>query len=256
MNKLPQNEWGHDFDLHFPCGNAAAQHALDEYPRESCGLLVNEGGQVVYVPCANIATANEKQFHMNPVDYVAAEMRGEVIGLVHSHPDVAAAPSPADLVMCEASELPWHIIAVHKDVDTVRPVAASSFAPSGYRLPLLERPFVHGLIDCFTLIRDYYDYELNIKLPNFEREDGWWNTGQNLYMDQYHLAGFEEARGDIQVHDVIIMQIRALKPNHGGIYVGDTQILHHMYGRLSKRDIYGGYLRESTRIILRHKELA
>lgn len=256
MNKLPQSEWGHDFDLHFPCGNVAAQHALDEYPRESCGLLIVERGRHVYVPCANLAKDGDVQFHMNPADYAAAEARGEVLAVIHSHPDVAAAPSAADRVMCEASALPWHIVAVHKDVDTVRPVAAASVEPCGYKLPLLGRPFVHGLIDCYSLIKDYYSQELGIELPHFDREDNWWNNGQDLYVEHFRDAGFDLAAGPMQPHDVVLMQIRSPKTNHGGVYIGDTMIMHHMYGRLSSRDIYGGYLREATRMIVRHKDLA
>ena len=55
--------------------------------------------------------------------------------------------------------------------------------------------------------------------------------------------------------DVILMQIRSQNgvPNHAAIYLGDGLILHHLHGRLSSRDIYGGYWQEVTRHILRYK---
>lgn len=254
MIKLSQNEWPMDFDALMPCGNAAAQHGVDEYPREACGLVVVERGRHVYVPCRNTATKPTDQFRMDPEDYAAAEARGEVVGIVHSHPDVAATPSQADLVLCEASELPWHIVAVHQDLERVGPVAVESIEPSGYKAPLVGRQFVHGLLDCFTLIKDYYA-DLGIMLPNFEREDDWWIHGQSLYLDHYKEAGFVEAPSGLKEHDVILMQIRSPTPNHGAVYIGNTQVLHHLYGRLSSRDVYGGGLREATRLILRHKEL-
>lgn len=40
-------------------------------------------------------------------------------------------------------------------------------------------------------------------------------------------------------------------PNHAAVYLGDGLMLHHMYGRLSSRDVYGGYWREVTRLVVR-----
>ena len=258
MNKLDRSQWPISFS-EIPCGDDAAQHALDEYPNESCGLIVVENGTAVYVPCRNVAEKPGDQFKMHVGDQRAAEARGEVVALVHSHPDVSAAPSQADRILCEVSELKWYIIAVHKDVDTVAPVSYSEIIPNGYRAPLEGRTFIHGILDCFALIKDYYAWELGIELPEFKREDEWWLKGQTLYLDNYQAAGFAPAYGNIREHDVILMQIRAPTPNHAGIYVGNTQILHHLYSptgtRLSKRDIYGGYLAEATRFILRHKDL-
>nr|GFB62306.1 hypothetical protein [Tanacetum cinerariifolium] len=54
-----------------------------------------------------IADPNE-EFRIAPEDFAAAEDLGAVIGIVHSHPDATSRPSPRDLAMCEATELPWH----------------------------------------------------------------------------------------------------------------------------------------------------
>lgn len=49
------------------------------------------------------------------------------------------------------------------------------------------------------------------------------------------------------------MQVRSKNgvPNHAAVYLGDGLMLHHMYGRLSSRDVYGGYWREVTRLVVR-----
>jgi cell wall-associated NlpC family hydrolase len=51
------------------------------------------------------------------------------------------------------------------------------------------------------------------------------------------------------------MKVASSVPNHAAIYIGGDIILHHVYGRLSNRQIYGGYWRKHTTHHLRHKSL-
>lgn len=95
------------------------------------------------------------------------------------------------------------------------------------------RPFIHGLFDCYTLVRDYYKRKFNIFLPtNIQREWEWWNKGENLYLENAKDCSFEEV-SDIKKHDVLLMKINSPVPNHAAIYIGDGKILHHMAGRFS-----------------------
>lgn len=95
------------------------------------------------------------------------------------------------------------------------------------------RPFIHGLFDCYTLVRDYYKRKFNIFLPtNIQREWEWWNKGENLYLENAKDCSFEEV-SDIKKHDVLLMKINSPVPNHAAIYLGDGRILHHMAGRFS-----------------------
>lgn len=245
---------------------AIEQHALAEYPRECCGLIIRENRKQLYVPCRNTAATPSEHFRLAPEDYAAAEDRGEVLAVVHSHPDHSAMPSDADRVACEASGIPWHIVEVRKGADDGVAVGELySFVPAGYEAPLIGRPFHHGVLDCLTLIQDYYRREMGILLPQYEREDEWWNKGQNLYLDHYEAAGFYPVN-DLRQGDLVLLQIRAPVPNHGAIYLADGMlrtepghhpapgtILHHLYGHDSKRDVYGGYWAENTRMVLRHR---
>lgn len=227
-------------------------HAVNEYPREACGLLVVIKGKQRYLPCRNIAESYAENFVLHPEDYAKAEDLGEIIAVVHSHPDVPNRPSEADKVACGRGTVPWLIISVNRDGDTSD---IACYEPEGYEAPLVGRQFAHGVLDCYTLIRDYYERELKIQLLEFERADNWWNKGDDLYMQHYADTGFEPIKGEVKKHDVIIMQIRSPVPNHAGVYIGDGQILHHMYGRLSTRDVYGGWFQEVTRCIIRHREV-
>ncbi|MGF2526651.1 NlpC/P60 family protein, partial [Ralstonia pseudosolanacearum] len=163
------------------------------------------------------------------------------------HPNASAEPSEADRVACEASGLPWHILAW--PADDVRTIA-----PCGYRAPLVGRQFAHGILDCYSLVADWFERERGIHLPDFERRDNWWAEGGDLYMQHYAEAGFRVVSQDTpeRVGDVILMQVRAPVPNHAAVYLGGGLMLHHLHGRLSSRDVYGGYWREITRCVLRH----
>jgi cell wall-associated NlpC family hydrolase len=129
--------------------------------------------------------------------------------------------------------------------------------PCGYQAPLVGRPFYHGVLDCYSLIRDWYQQTCGIELKQFHRMDDWWNDGiSDLYTQGFPQAGFVSigADAELQEGDVILMQIRSKNgvPNHAAIYLGDELILHHLHGRLSSRDVYGGYWREVTRDVIRY----
>ncbi|KLB50036.1 Mov34/MPN/PAD-1 family protein, partial [Xanthomonas euvesicatoria] len=86
-------------------------------------------------------------------DYAAAEDAGQIVALVHSHPNASAHASDADKAMCEASGLTWHIISVGQ-VDGVPECGeVQTIQPSGYVAPLVGRQFAHGVLDCYTLVR-------------------------------------------------------------------------------------------------------
>lgn len=231
-------------------------HALTEYPKEACGLLVVVKGRKRYFPCRNMADTPGEHFVVAPEDYAAAEDKGEIIEILHSHPNLPATPSQADRVSCEGTGLAWRIVSVMPGDDGPVVAGEERIEPEGYEAPLVGREFVHGVLDCYSLCRDWYASERGILLPDFERRDQWWDDGSSdLYTEHFREVGFEEIDiKRIQPGDAILMQIKShnLVPNHAAIYLGDGLILHHMYGRLSSRDIYGGYWQEVTRAVLRY----
>lgn len=234
--------------------DAIREHAIRAYPHECCGLVVVSRGRELYVECSNAATGGD-HFILPAQEFADAEDRGAVVAVVHSHPDAPAAASEADRSACEASGLTWHIIEVRRDdAGAVAVGELVTIEPCGFQVPLVGRSFAHGVLDCYTLIRDWYRAERGIALRDFSRTDDWWTLGDDLYMRHYREAGFEPLGEGamLQAGDVIIMQVRADVPNHAGVYLGDGTMLHHLYGRLSSRDPYGGYWREITRIVVRY----
>lgn len=231
---------------------AVRKHAAAEYPRECCGLVVQIGRRQRYVPCRNLAegAAGADRFTLDPADYAAAEDLGTIVGVVHSHPDATSRASDADVALCNAGSVPWYILSWPEgDLNTL--------LPCGGVPPLVGRPFVHGTdYDCYGLIRGFYKLEYGITLPDYPRDDEWWTRGENLYMKLFREAGFEEASGPLQRGDVVLMQVQAPEVNHGGVYLGDGQMLHHLYGQLSAPVAYGGYWQERTALVVRYKGAA
>lgn len=225
---------------------AITNHAKEESPREACGLIIIFKGRQRYIPCRNLANGTDN-FILDPKDYEIADQEGEIVAVVHSHPNTSVNPSQADLVSCESSGLPWFIIGLPSE-------QWAYIEPNGYVAPLVGRTWSHGVLDCYAIIRDWYKQERNIELPNFERSDEWWKHGQNLYLDNFSKAGFvETTQAELKTGDVILMTINSSVPNHGALYLGDGLILHHIHGRLSTREVFGGYYLKNTTNYLKYE---
>jgi proteasome lid subunit RPN8/RPN11 len=234
--------------------------AVAKAPRECAGFVLLTAEGEVYRACENRAEGND-HFIIAPEDFAQAEDDGQILAVVHSHPGMTARPSEADRAGCAISGLPWLIVSVIGG----EAVEVREILPDGYKAPLIGREFFHGALDCYTLIRDWFERERGITIPDFARKNEWWNDGaSSLYLDGYAEAGFERVpEGEpLQVGDVPLMQIRSTNgvPNHAGVLVAFTDIrgtlLHHMVGRRSEQVVYGGGpFERSTRFIVRHKEL-
>jgi len=225
------------------------EHARSESPKECCGVIIVFKGRERYIPCRNIYDFPEESFSIHPEDYADAEDLGEIIKIVHSHPKTPPEPTQPDLVGIEKTGIPWLIVDPHTGRTT-------ETNPSGYIAPLVGREYSFGVLDCLTLIQDYYSRKLGIELPDYPREEFWYETGENLILDRYAENGFQKV-DDLQKHDVILMYGGSKVPNHLGVYLGGGDILHHVGFKLSSRDVYGnaGYWYKSTWGYLRHIDL-
>jgi proteasome lid subunit RPN8/RPN11 len=228
----------------------AKSHLKSCYPNEGCGVVIND----TFVPIRNVSPRPRNSFTMDNAQLLEAQDVGELQAIVHSHPDASPHPSHADRMQAEGYGVPWYIASVSaQDVSEF-----VSFEPDGFVAPLLDREFAYGKLDCYALVRDYYSRELGIELPDFDRDvDHWWKDPSNTFdpfEQHWQEAGFVEVhRANIKVGDIILMQVFSTNQriNHCGVYIGDGVFMHHMEGKLSKRERYGGYWFEVTRKIVR-----
>jgi proteasome lid subunit RPN8/RPN11 len=234
---------------------AKAEHeANPEKPNERCGVVVANGDKPKIIEIRNISTNPEKRFRFDPNEYARIIEAYDVLEIWHTHPNQGAAASQADLVKVEEFKVPWHIVSW--------PSAQHTYCkPCGYEAPYEDRVFYHGVLDCYSLCRDWYKREMGIELPDDERPDEWWNDPAfNIYVDGFEKNGFRlmgsSDFSDLKRGDGILIEHctgTPGHPNHAAVYLGDGKILHHIMGRLSGITPYGGYWKKNATHILRHE---
>ena len=220
---------------------AALSHAKIEDPKESVGLLLNVKGKERYYPCNNLSMSSYQCFVLDPEDYVRADNTGEITAIIHSHPTTPPTPSQADLVGCENSNLPWHIV-------NPKTEQWGYCEPNGYKAPLLGREWVWGVTDCWSLVRDWYREEKQIELKDYQRSMTPEEFLKNPLFEEYATqTGFRELEPNeaLQEGDVLLMSILHPTLNHVAIFLGDM-VLHHLADRLSCREPYSPWLLKCT----------
>ena len=220
---------------------AALSHAKVEDPKESVGLLLNVKGKERYYPCNNLSITSYQCFVLDPEDYVRADSIGEITAIIHSHPVTPPTPSQADLVSCEDSNLPWHIV-------NPKTEQWGYCEPSGYKAPIIGREWVWGITDCWSLVRDWYKEQKNIELRDWKRP----TTPEDFLKDPMFercakATNFKELEPNEKLEngDLLFMSIMGNGLNHVAIFL-DGDVLHHLADRLSCREPYSPWLLKCT----------
>lgn len=200
----------------------------------------------IYTELASLGRAYIDNDGGKPV--VSPEMTPNTVAVAIKKPD----DQVESMTVTEREEMnrlkkPFVFIGSSKDI-------SEAYLPERYteNHPYVNRPFLHGIFDCYTLVRDFYRREWGLWLPaNIQRTYGWWEQGDNLYVDGAPKYGFVQA-ADVKRHDLIVMKLGPV-PNHGAIYLGDGKILHHIGGRFSTVDTLTPFLKQSIAIVYRNQ---
>lgn len=242
----------------------AKSHARSVYPEEMCGFVVSDE----FIPVKNIAKdpSEHKEencdcrlctFKMKKSDVSKHLKECDVV--MHSHPGGPVWPSQADMESQATSGKPWGIIALDEDRLGEPELFGDELDPE----PLVGREFMHGVRDCYSVIRDAYRMGKDrlkeegitsqwpfdpITLRDVPRNDAWWETSD----DFYGLLPFQYGWKEIKMHEAIsgdtfLCKIRSDKFNHAGLLVANDLILHHLPGRMSRREPAGLWARQAGR---------
>ena len=93
------------------CKLQAIAHAKEEAPNECCGLFLKTEKGFEYFRCKNVAYEFEaNSFVIDPFDFADGEDKGEVVGVLHSHPQNVLEFSPEDIKSCNSIQIPFYLV--------------------------------------------------------------------------------------------------------------------------------------------------
>ncbi len=218
---------------------ALTDHAEQCFPEECCGLVVDNGGVLLYVPCDNQSPTPLQSFLIDPRVYLKWVDR--LVFVAHSHPNRSAAPSQADKGSCERANVPFLILSYPTG-------EIQCYSPCGYQPDVIGRPFVYGIFDCLSLVRDFYQVERDVVLDDVQRPAfGWWHQIENLNVTHNHFKHWGFKAVDSPKHgDVVVMQLQASVPNHVAVFQQGGLILHQTVNNIGRLEQYGNYWRKNT----------
>lgn len=233
------------------------KHALEEFPNECCGLIINNDNNIKALRCKNISDYPTEHFIINPKDYLRAESIGKIIAYYHSHSNNNPDFSKADIIVSENSKIPA-ILFTNNELKT--------YNPKNIKTPYEGRPFQPYFFDCFSLVKDYYSRELNINLTELkcqEREEisKWpnvsYNNSSNFTLKNHFLSNnFIEIKGKYKKHDILLCRPLGIKcASHCIIYLGNNMVLHQLLNSISKKELLLEYWKNRIVNIMRHNTL-
>ncbi|WP_205952150.1 C40 family peptidase [Pantoea stewartii] len=85
-------------------------HAETCKPQECCGLVISSNQHCRYIPCTNFAASPCQNFIISSEDFLNATTNGEILALVHSHPEGPCSLSEADRTMQKLSNYDWWLV--------------------------------------------------------------------------------------------------------------------------------------------------
>lgn len=229
----------------------AVEEAEKDTPLECLGVIFD--GE--YIRLKNVHEKPENHFRMSKKDMDKYVTSDKLEAIVHSHPTPPdeiengegpppPAPSEHDMKTQQALAVPFIIVAKtgHGTWDYFH------FGDHRLEEPLRDQEFRHGVIDCYEYIRKRRYQVYKEVLPQFPRDNGWWNGDQDLYMEGFQKAGYyriyPDTPKDLVEEDVFLYKVGSSPVyNHGGVYEGGGLIGHHLPGRYSNQMPLGPWFR-------------
>lgn len=227
-------------------------HAKADFPKEACGIIVEKDSAAIAIKCDNMSINPEESFLLSIPQVKKFAQNFKIVGYYHSHPKDNPV-GDIDIMVSEKTKL--NCIMFNCVTNQF-----SEYIPKGIFISYLNRPFLYGIFDCLTLIIDYYQNQLNLKVNDIDhphRINPYLGKDVKAPILKEHFInnGFQEA-GTLKKHDVILTKTYQMKtPTHCLVYLGENKILHHPAGQFSLKEEYNNSLKQRAVHILRHKAL-
>lgn len=231
---------------------AIEDYTLAQYPKEMCGIILKSTGE--FVPLENSHETPESAFSILPEHF--AKYLGDIAAVLHSHCTSKVqhevfdlrTPSYKDIEMQKASGIPWGIVGCEGFT-----VSYPIWLPRKPKQKYLNRRFIWFIDDCYSLVQDYYLFELGIKLPDHKATEDFaqLRNFNNLFDAHILDYGFHQLSVDTKLEkgDLLLLDNAGGKRNHLGIYTG-TGILHQSL--ISKEESLEHFVNK-FHMVLRHE---
>jgi proteasome lid subunit RPN8/RPN11 len=227
-------------------------HAILEMPEECCGLIVSDSSY----PCRNMSAEPKNHFLLSPEDYLSISKKGEIKAVYHSHLENPEF-SQFDMQNSEFHKLPLILYCIKTDVFSI-------YRPQGFQLPYLGRGYVHGKVDCLTLIRDFYSHDKNVFIEDMthpyrfveDKKNHPDNTkSYSILLDYFITNNFIEVK-EVKKDDVLLIRTPFIpSPVHCGILRDNNTMMHHPFQGVSCLEPYSNFWKSRTVHIMRHRSL-
>jgi len=206
---------------------AFRDHTLAAFPHEACGLLIGDE----FVPVENRATDKTWDFRIDARDMI----RPGIQAVLHSHTrSDLLGPSYEDL--CGAHRWPQLLHGVWR-TDGVGTTPLEFFGDQAgiTRGNLVGRRFLWGVRDCATLVIDYYERILGIRLRDKPRRDSFWEDGEDEWPTALSELGFVQIQQP-ELHAVMLLRYGNYPPAHAAVISGINEIIHQPQPRVTGRE--------------------
>jgi len=202
--------------------NDFIRYAKTIFPNEACGFFIDDE----FIPQENRHPDKQNNFEIDSKQFILNEDKIQCI--IHSHNNYPHL-SKNDMLQQIATDVPWGMVNLINN----QPNEIVFWGNDIDNYPLKGRPFVHGVWDCYGLVRSYYKNVKGIIIKDFPREMNWWKKEPSMLENNFESAHFKRIdKSKVQEGDVVFMKIGKVTC-HAAIFLKNYTVLHHLVSKLS-----------------------
>lgn len=201
---------------------------------EICGFILEKDGTPRIFSCQNSALNPHSLFKISAREFLMAENFGNIVAVYHSQFEKDEL-SESDIKNRDHHNLPYVLYCLRTNNFSISYPGQSKSKYDIY----LGRIFDLGKCDCFSLVRDFYLTELKIDIPDFYRQNLWYEEDPIRIEKEARNLGFTllSPTSKLEKHDILIFSCESRKyPRHFGIYLDGREFLHHPRNDFSRID--------------------